>query len=69
MFTDFEVFLTRKGNIKSAYIPYYIKWVTDCYRFLNESELKRLNSDQKKQFLSRMEKNHEAWQVNQADRV
>lgn len=63
---DYESFLTQKGNIKSPNIPYYVKWVSDCYRFLNESELKRLNSDQKKQFLSQMAKNHEDWQVKQA---
>jgi integron integrase len=64
---DYESFLTKKGNIKSSYIPYYAKWVSDCYRFLSESESKRLSSDQKKQFLSQMAKNHEDWQVNQAD--
>jgi len=64
---DYESFLTKKGNIKSPYIPYYVKWVSDCYRFLNEPQSKRLSSDQKKQFLSQMGKNHEDWQVNQAD--
>jgi len=24
---DYESFLTKKGNIKSLYIPYYVKWV------------------------------------------
>jgi integron integrase len=64
---DYESFLTRKGNIKPPYIPYYVKWVSDCYRFLNESESKRLSGDQKKQFLSQMARNHEEWQVKQAD--
>lgn len=67
MFREYESFLTRKGNIKPPNIPYYVKWVSDCYRFLNESESKRLSSDQKGQFLSRMGKNHEDWQVKQAD--
>lgn len=67
MLRDYESFLVRKGNIKSPNIPYYIKWVSDCYRFLDESDFKRLSSDQKDQFLSQMAKNHEDWQVNQAD--
>ncbi|MBM4307566.1 MAG: integron integrase [Deltaproteobacteria bacterium] len=67
MLHDFELFLTRKGNIKPPNIPYYLKWVSDCYQFLNESEFKHLNSDQKKQFLSQMAKTHEDWQVKQAD--
>jgi integron integrase len=67
MFRDYESFLTRKGSIKSLNIPYYVKWVSDCYRFLSESESKRLSSDQKKQFLSQMAKDHEDWQVKQAD--
>jgi integron integrase len=67
MFSDFESFLTQKGNITPPNIPYYLKWVYDCYRFLNEPELKHLNSDQKKQFLSQMAKTHEDWQVKQAD--
>jgi len=67
MLRDYESFLTRKGNVKPLNIPYYVKWVSDCYRFLNESESERLSSDQKGQFLSRMAKNHEDWQVKQAD--
>src|SRR4030042_3975903 len=62
-----EAFLTKKGTIKTQYIPYYLKWVSDCYGFLNEPLSNRLNSDQKKQFLSDMAKRHEDWQVKQAD--
>ncbi len=67
MLKDYEAFLNSKGGLKSQYIPYYLKWVSDCYRFLNEPLSNRLNSDQKKQFLSDMAKRHEDWQVKQAD--
>jgi len=67
MLKDFETFLNKKGSLKPQYIPYYLKWVSDCYHFLNQPLSIRLNSDQKKQFLSDMGKKYEEWQVNQAD--
>jgi len=67
MLRNYEAFLTSKGTLKTQYIPYYLKWVSDCYVFLNEPLSNRLNSDQKKQFLSDMAKRHEDWQVKQAD--
>lgn len=67
MLRNYEAFLGSKGNLKTQYIPYYLKWVSDCYVFLNEPLSNRLNSDQKKQFLSDMAKRYEDWQVKQAD--
>jgi integron integrase len=67
MLRNYEAFLISKGTLKTQYIPYYLKWVSDCYVFLNEPLSNRLNSDQKKQFLSDMAKRHEDWQVKQAD--
>ncbi len=52
--------------MKPKYIPHYIKWVSNCYSFLNIPFTTRINSDQKKQFLSHMAKTHEDWQVKQA---
>jgi integron integrase len=67
MLRAYESFLISKGTIKSQYVPFYLKWVSDCYSFLNEPLSNRLGSDQKKQFLSDMAKGHEDWQVKQAD--
>lgn len=67
MLGNYETFLTRKETLKTQSVPYYLKWVSDCYHFLNEPLTSRLNSDQKKQFLSEMAKGHEDWQVKQAD--
>jgi integron integrase len=67
MLKAYEIFLNKKGNIKSQYIPYYLKWVSDCYHFLNQPLSIRLNSDQKKEFLSDMGRKYEEWQGNQAD--
>lgn len=67
MLRAYEAFLTKKGSAKPQYVPYYLKWVSDCYSFLNEPLSNRLNSDQKKEFLSDMAKQYEDWQVKQAD--
>jgi integron integrase len=67
MLRNYEAFLTKKGTVKNQYVPYYLKWVSDCYGFLNEPLSTRLSMEQKKQFLSDMAKRHEDWQVKQAD--
>jgi integron integrase len=67
MLGAYEAFLIKKGTIRSQYVPFYLKWVSDCYAFLNEPLSNRLGSEQKKQFLSEMAKRHEDWQVKQAD--
>jgi hypothetical protein len=56
-----------KKAIKPQYVPFHLKWVSDCYGFLNEPLLARLGSDRRKQFLSHLAKRHEDWQVRQAD--
>ncbi|MEW6214422.1 MAG: hypothetical protein AB1478_04340 [Nitrospirota bacterium] len=67
MLEKFRDYLLSKGTIKSNYVPYYVKWAADCYSFLNVPDTTRINSDQKKQYLSHMAKSHEDWQVKQAD--
>ena len=63
MLRAFETFLNRKGTIKPQYVPFHLKWVSDCYAFLNEPLPSRLGIEQRKQFLSHMAKQHEDWQV------
>ena len=43
--------MQQKGTIKSQYIPYYVKWVSECYFFLNVSNENYISSSQKQQFL------------------
>jgi len=49
--------------VKPHYIPYYLKWVSDCYNFLDKPMPKRLDIEQKNLFLSHMAKLYEDWQV------
>jgi integron integrase len=67
MLKAYEAFLTEKGTVKTQYVPFYLKWVSDCYALLNEPLSNRLGSEQKNQFLLHMAKRHEDWQVKQAD--
>lgn len=63
MLNEFKEYLLQKGKLKANQIPYYLKWIENCYGFLNVSDSTLLNSDQKKQFLVHMAKNHEDWQA------
>ncbi len=63
----FKKFLEDQGHFAAHTIPYMIKWVNDCYHFLNRAMDELLNADEKKQFLHHLAKNHEDWQVKQSD--
>lgn len=67
MLDNFNDYLIHKASVKANYVPYYLKWVADCYSFLNVPESTRLESNQKNQYLSHLAKSYEDWQVNQAD--
>lgn len=67
MFKAFKQFLLDKGAIKPQYVPYYLKWISECYAFLDVVPATRINGDQRKGFLTHMSKSHEDWQVKQAD--
>jgi len=67
MFEPFKQFLLHRGSIKPQYISFYLKWVTECYHFLNLNPSTRINGDQRREFLSQMGKRHEDWQVKPAD--
>ena len=67
MLRPYEAFLLKRGAVKPLYVPFYLKWVSDCYSFLDVPLSSRLSSEQKKEFLSNMERRHEEWQVRQAD--
>ena len=67
MFKAFKQFLLDKGATKAQYVPYYLKWVSECYAFLDVPPATRINGDQRKGFLTHLSKHHEDWQVKQAD--
>ncbi|MDQ7786068.1 MAG: site-specific integrase [Thermodesulfovibrionales bacterium] len=58
-----------KEGVPKKNAPYYVKWVSDCYRFVDKPETQSLTNEQTAEFLSRLTKKHEDWQVQQADRA
>ena len=67
MFACFEQFLISNGATPQKHIPFYIKWVTNCYASLKSPTDKILSADQKKQFLDMLGNSREDWQVKQAE--
>jgi integron integrase len=69
MFTIFRQFLIDKEHLQEKYVPYYVKWVSDCYRHHNLPETEPLTNHQRAQFLKRLADNAEDWQLKQAERA
>lgn len=69
MFARFEQFLVSNGAIHQKQIPYYVKWVTNCYAVCKSPADKILTADQKKQFFAMLENSREDWQVKQAEQA
>jgi len=69
MLQAFEQFLIKKEDIPGKNATYYVKWVYDCYRFVNKPETQQLTNEQTAEYLSLLTKKHDDWQVQQADRA
>ncbi len=67
MLKYFEEFLKDTGQIRDRNLPYYLKWVADCYEFLKKDLSQKISYEEKQNFLEHLSKNHEEWQVKQAD--
>ena len=67
MLESFKQFLLTKGKINEKYLPFYVKWLTEGFRFLDIPLSQPITNEQKSQFLKHLSKSHEDWQVNQAD--
>ncbi len=69
MFARFEQFLVNNGAVHEKQIPYYVKWVTNCYAVCKSPADKTLLGDQKIQFLDMLENSREDWQVKQTEQA
>ena len=67
MLETFKSFLSSKGKVNDKYIPFYLKWITEGFSFLDIPLSQTITNEQKSQFLKHLSKSHEDWQVNQAD--
>lgn len=67
MLGGFEQYLISKAFIKEKYIPFYVKWVSYCYSFLEQPDNRLLTSEQMRGYLNHISKTREDWQVKQAE--
>ena len=67
MLDHFQRYLQENASIPKKHIPFYLKWVGDCYTFFQQSLEKRITQDEKREFLKHLSRSHEDWQVKQAD--
>ena len=63
---DFQRFLSEKKMANPNSIPYLSIWVANCYDSFDLSLTQPLNETQKQEFIAQFTKNHEDWQVKQA---
>ncbi len=64
---DFQSFLKDQKQYNPNSISFMVKRVYDCYRFLTIPPEEPLTIEQKNRYLTHLAKNHEDWQVKQAD--
>ena len=67
MLKKFQEYLERNRQIKANSLPYYVKWVVDCYSFLDKPISEIIYNEEKRQFLTHLFQDHEDWQIKQVD--
>ncbi|WP_200891792.1 integron integrase [Candidatus Brocadia sinica] len=67
MLSSFKDYLTQKALVKEKDVPFYLKWVSDCYSFLDTPDSVVLNPEQTNRFQKYLAKTHEDGQVKQAE--
>jgi hypothetical protein len=67
IFQSFSDYLARTVRAKEKYIPYYLKWVGDCYTHFNRDPGQTIEAREREEFLKILAKHHEDWQVDQAE--
>lgn len=69
MLETFKQFLGTKERLPEKNIHYYVKWVSDCYRYFDVPATYSLTNEQNIEFINQLAKKHEDWQVQQAERA
>ncbi len=67
MLEQYRRYLLQEVNIEEKYLPYYVRWVSDCVSFLNKEQGVRISNEEKQSFLEYLSERFEDWQVKQAD--
>jgi len=61
MLDSFKQFLSTKERLPEKNLYYYLKWVSDCYRYFDMPETQPLSNEQNTKFLNHLAKKHEEW--------
>ncbi len=67
MLSGFKSYLSNKAVVSDKYLPFYLKWVADCYSYLSLPQTSVLRSEQRQKYIYHISKSHPDWQVRQAD--
>jgi len=67
MLGGIEEYLVSKAAPNKKYIPYYLKWVSYCYTFLDQLDNSLPTSVQVESYLNHLSKTREDWQVKRAE--
>ena len=67
MLRTFRDYLDQKALIQAKYIPYYLKWVGECYSFLDRPDSEPTSVEDRERFIKHIANTREGWQANQAD--
>lgn len=62
-----EKFLVNSGSMRLKYMRFYLQRVPDFCTFTGEGEAVPVSNAQKKHYLTHIAKDHEDWQVAQAN--
>lgn len=66
MLEEFGRFLIEKQSVHKNAVSWYLRWVSGCFNFFKLDFKETLSDKQKHEFLVQFGKNHEDWQVKQA---
>jgi hypothetical protein len=61
--------LSADKSLNSKYVPYYIRWVRDCYSYFRLPPSERLSPEQTRLYLAHLGSTREDWQVKQAEQA
>ena len=53
MLESFKRFLSSKGKVNEKYLPLYLKWITEGFRYLDIPLSQPITNEQKSQFLKK----------------
>lgn len=67
MLDRYRDYLLKEVKVEKKYVPYYIKWVSNCIDFLKVDSGVRIANDDRLKFLEHLSNRFEDWQVRQAD--